>query len=363
MKFILSLLLLIVFNFGFSQNNIRVFSAEGELFTLTVFDSIQNKIPQANMLLQSVFEDTVKIKIEFVNKPMTETVLYLYEKGKPTKNKEFNYKVGLEQNKLKISFAGYYDIIKLPNPLVPVKPIIDTLSKYKNTRLGHFCELKENKPIYYNNIPKDGVCKQGMPREYLNYTNLLMVKAQVVEDKFIIAENVCRNNCLTVEQLNFILKYINFEIEKLKIIRIAYFNLADKKNNRELEKSFRFESSVTELNSFFKTATDPKTLSNVNCKTASSDTEISKLLDNLNAYVNNSQKFETFKKLYSEYCYSKAQILNILKTFIHDREKLDTAKMLYFRCTEKEKFLEISDVFSYNETKSDLIDFVEKQKD
>ncbi|MDP1801065.1 MAG: DUF4476 domain-containing protein [Bacteroidota bacterium] len=363
MKKCISALFVLTLNFVLGQNNVRVFSGNGELFTVSTFDSIQNRVPQTNVLIQNIYDDTLRLKIEFEDKAKFETTLFLFEKGKTTKNKEFNYRITRDQDKIKLNYNGYYDVVKLPKPLVPEKPIIDTTSKYKNTRLGHFCELKDSKPLYYNNIPKDGNCITGMPEEYLNYTNLLMVKAQVEDDKFIIAENVCRNNCLTIAQLNFILKYIEFELEKLKLIKIAYFNLADMNNKKDLEKAFRFESSVEELNNFFKTAIDPKTLATKNCKTASSFEEIKNFQTQLSVYTNDAQRYETFKKLYEPYCYSKDQIVIILNTFIHDREKLDAAKMLYFRCSEKDNFLLIGDVFSYNETISELKDFVSKQKD
>ncbi|MBA2613896.1 MAG: DUF4476 domain-containing protein [Bacteroidetes bacterium] len=362
MKKYLSVLFVVLLNFVFSQNNVRVFSGNGELFTVSAFNLVQNKIPQANVLIQTILDDTLKLKIELDNKTKFETTLFLFEKGKPTKNKEFNYRINIEQGKIKFSYNGYYDIIKLPDPLVPVKPIIDTTFKYKNTRLGHFCELKDSKPVYFNNIPKNASCINAMPEEYLNYTNLLMVKADVADEKFIIAENVCRNNCLSVAQLNFLLKYIEFELDKLKLLKIAYFNLTDLNNKKDLEKSFRFESSVSELNSFFKTAVDPKTFASKNCKTPSSPEDVKTFQSELSVYTNDAQRYETFKKLYDGFCYSKDQVVIILNTFIHDREKLDAAKMLYFKCAEKDNFLLISDVFSYNETISELKDFVSKQK-
>lgn len=363
MKYFFLFITILFTNVVVSQNNIRVFSAKGELFTLTVFDTVQNKIPQTNVLINHVYEDSLHIKIELEDKTKTETTLLLFEKGKTTKNREFNYIINVEQNKIKINYAGYYDMVRLPDPLVPEKPIVDTTTKYKNTRLGHFCELKDSKPIYFNNIPKEGPCKAPMPADYLNYTNLLMLKAQVPDDKFIIADNVCRNNCLSVEQLNFILKYIDYELEKLKLIKIAYYNITDKEKNKELEKSFRFESSVSELNSFFKVANEQKIKTKFNCSIASSSEEIKNLENNLNVYSNDAQRFETLKKIYEDYCFSKDQIILVLGKFIHDREKLDAAKMLYYKCVEKEDFLLISDVFSYNETISELKEFVAKQKD
>ncbi|MBA3679819.1 MAG: DUF4476 domain-containing protein [Bacteroidetes bacterium] len=363
MKYFFLFIFVLLIDLFFAQNNIRIFSAKGELFTLIAFDTVQNKTPQTNILISSVYEDSLRIKIELENKTKIEATLFLFEKGKATKNKEFNYKATIDQNKIKVSYAGYYDIVKLPNPIVPEKPIIDTTAKYKNTLLGHFCELKDSKPVYFNNIPKAGICSAPMPAEYLNYLNLLMLKAQVPDDKFIIADNVCRNNCLSVDQLNFILKYIDYELEKLKIIKIVYPNITDKPKNKELEKSFHFESSIQELNNFFKVADTQKIKISSTCKIASSPEEIKNFENNLSVYTNDSQRFELFKKNYEQYCYSKDHIILILSKFIHDREKLDAAKMLYYVCVEKENFLLISHTFSYNETISELKDFVAKQKD
>jgi len=363
MRYLFTTFFIFILSFVFAQNNVRLFSGKGELFTITVFDSVQNKTPQTNVLITSVADDSLKIKIELENKLKTETTLLIFEKGRATKNKEFNYRINVEQDKIKISYAGYYDIVSLPSPLVPEKPVIDTTAKYKNTRLGHFCELKDGKPVYYNNIPKNGNCTTAMPPEYLNYINLLMLKAQVSDDKYIIADNVCRNNCLSVEQLSFVLKYIDYELEKLKLIKTAYFNITDPDKKSGLEKLFRFESSIIELNSFFKVALDQKIKTTSNCTVPSSTVEIKTFEDNLSVYNNDSQRFETFKKTYENYCYSKDQVVAVLSKFIHDREKLDAAKMLYFRCTEKENFLLILDTFSYNETGSELKDFIAKQKD
>jgi hypothetical protein len=50
-----------------------------------------------------------------------------------------------------------------------------------------------------------------------------------------------------------------------------------------------------------------------------------------------------------------------MQLFIHDREKTEVAKLLYFYCPEKENYLSLLDLFSYNESKNTLRNFVEKQ--
>ena len=94
----------------------------------------------------------------------------------------------------------------------------------------------------------------------MRYTALLVAKAEVPDQKFTVVETVCRNNCINVSQLNLLLHYIDYEIEKLKLIRIAYSHLVDPANKKNLEKSFRFESSIKALNDFLNNPEENKTI-------------------------------------------------------------------------------------------------------
>ena len=357
------LIFILSYNFVSAQNNIRIVSLTGELFKVTAFNKVQNKIPQSSVLIEAIFEDTIHLIIELEAKITFEASAFLLEKGMPTKNKEFNYQINFDNNKPKLNYSACYDIVKLPNPLVPNKPKVDTNVNFKNNQFAHFCELKDGQPIYFNNIPKDGKCIIEMPTAYLNYIHLLMLKAQVADDKYTIAENIVRNNCYTCDQLNLIVNYIDYELDKLKLIKLAYMNVTDKANKKNLETAFRFEASILALNEFLKTADNWSSLPGNTCEIPSADEDILALKTKLIVYSNDTQRYEALKKLYSTYCYSTAQIKLILNTFIHDREKLDAAKMLYFYCIEKKDFSSITEIFSYNETVSELNDFIKKQNE
>jgi len=347
----------------FAQNNASLSSTDGKVFRVIVNGTIFNTIPQAHVVMEKIMRDTLHLELEFENKKKFPAIIYLLEQGVPAKNKEFNYSVAYDNTNLKLNFTGVYDIIPLPDPLVPKKPIIDTSQKYKNNILGHFCELKEGKPLYYNNIPKNRLCSIAMPAEYLNYAALLLAKAEVPEQKYTIVENVCRNNCISVEQLNTLLIYVGFEIEKLKMVRIAYPSLVDPANKKNLEKSFKLESAVNELNTFLKTADEAKTRANNGCTKAASQMIIDNYAAKLAVFGTDAERFEAFKKGYSDLCYSTDQAELILNKFIHDREKLDAAKLMYSYCVEKENFLKVAELFSYKQTGSELKDFIDKQKD
>lgn len=360
-KIVISLLILFSVNFLFAQNNVNLTSLNGKTFKVTSSGKTWNTLPQASLYMENIMQDTFVIELEFENKKKITSTFYLLEQGVPCKNKEFNYKVDFNDVILKVNFTGVYDIIPLPNPIVPNKPIADTTPVLKKGVYEHFCEIKDGKAIYFNNIPKTGTCTIAMPESYLRYTALLVAKAEVQDKKFAVVETVCRNNCMSVAQLSRLLNYVDYEIEKLKLIRTAYLHLVDQANKKNLEKNFRFESSIKALNDFLNNPEEIKQATENKCTVAASEMLISKYLDRLGSYGTDSERFEALKKGYSELCYSTNQVSLILSKFIHDREKLDAAKLLYFHCVEKAGYLIVGEVFSYNQTKSELKDFIDKQ--
>jgi hypothetical protein len=362
MRTLFFLLLFFFLQSAFSQNNLSVYTKDGSLFSLYLNDSLINKIPQASILAEGIKKDTLKAKVILDNKQSAEETVYLLEKTTHTSGREFNYIVEMKGGKLKIIFNGMEEITKIPKPLVPPKPVVDTTSKYRNNLLGHYCELKEGNPVYFNNRPKDRVCKTAMPNEYLNYMNILMAKAQVEDDKYVIAENTTRNNCVSVGQLNKILTQISFELEKLKLIKESYVNIVDKKNSSRLDSTFKLTSSKNELAAFLKTADENGYKTSRQCTKASADADMKPVYEKLGAYNNDTERFQALKKMYAEYCYSVVQVKTLLTLFIHDKEKLDAAKMLYFQCVDTENYMKLSDLFSYGSTVSDLQDFLNKQQ-
>lgn len=346
----------------FSQNSLRLLSENGTVFQVFMNDKSVNAKNEAEVLISGIKKDTLKLVVKFENGGKFPVLVFLLDKGRAVTGKEFNYLIEPDQQKIRVRFSGMYDVSILPVPLVPKKPVIDSSLAYRNKKFGHLCELKEGNAAYFNNVPKDGPCRIAMPPEYLSYTRQLMEKAEVPDDKYRIVENICRNNCLSCEQLNSLLTYIDYEIEKLKMIRIAFVHLTDVANKKTLEKSFRFESSVKELNTFLATANQDQTRTSQNCLSASPQADIEKLTGAMATSNNDALRLETLKKTFSEHCYSAAQVTSLLKLFIHDREKLEAAKLLYHHCSEKHKYKEISEAFSYKLSESELLDFIEKQK-
>lgn len=346
---------------GFTQNNVLLTSSNGKVFRIHFGQPGEEEKLQAHVLLRDVTKDTVPLELEFENKKKVPVVIYLLQQGQHCRNKEFNYNVEFDEIKAKLTFLSVNEIHPLPEPLVPVKPVIDTTPKIKGNPFGHFCEWRHGEAVYYNNLPKNSSCTTAMPDQYLAYTAQLISKTELPDEHFSIVENVCRNNCISIAQLSALLKYIDFEVEKLKIVRLAYPHIVDLSNKKELEKSFRFEASINELNSFLKDPQHSQYAAVSNCTKPAAEMIVANYAEKLSTYNNDYQRLEILQKGYADLCYSVPQIILILNKFIHDREKLEAAKLLYLNCVEKDNFMKISDVFSYRQSASDLQDFIDKQ--
>jgi hypothetical protein len=122
MRIFLIILLLICFGYTQAQNNLRLSSTDGSTFKVKRNDEYLTKSAQANVLIENIQEDTLKVTLEFEDNVQRDATIYLIEKGKKTTGKEFNYKVERIQHKIKINFMGIYSITDLPKPLVPNKP-------------------------------------------------------------------------------------------------------------------------------------------------------------------------------------------------------------------------------------------------
>jgi hypothetical protein len=346
----------------FPQNDLIITNSSGKVFRLFLDGAAINDEAEASIVIRGLTADTVRIRAEFVNHEVFEQEVYLLEKGISTKHTEFTYLIEKRNEKFHLSFHGTSPRKQLPDPMVPMKPATDTSLKYRNNQLDKFCSIKEGNINYFNNLPKEGECKEAMPQSYLNYLGILMAKAQIDDDKFDIAENTLRNNCVSISQLNKILSYIPFELEKIKLIKLSYFHLTDKQNKNRLDSAFKLESSKRELRLFLSHAEEHRQLTGEKCKVASDSAKIETFYKRLSIYPNDTEKLIMFRKAYSENCYSSTQVHRLLSVFIHEAEKMDAAKLLYFYCTDKDNYLTVTDVFSYNSSVADLKEFVSKQR-
>lgn len=341
-----------------SQNNVNIIGEEKRI-NVSVNGILINKTPQAIVTISAIKLDTLNLKIDIENNGSFNQTIYLLNKKEKTKHCEFNYL--LNTNKKTLNYIGSYELDNLVNFTIPPKPVEDTSYKYSNNTLEHFCEIKNDKPEYFNNKP-NGPCLKPMPDSYTGYAVVLISKAQTPDQKYNILESVFRNNCVTVKQTQFMLDFISFEVERLKLLKSAYPSIVDKNNLEQLSSSFKFEASKNELSMFLKENKNKKETIYEKCIKPSNPAEVDQFIGLLGVCSNDGERTLLFNKQYNDFCVMAETASKVLNTFIHDREKLDCSKLLYFKCVDKQNYRKIGGVFSYKESESELLDFIEKQE-
>ncbi len=346
-----------------AQNNLIIFSSTTNHFNVKCNEINLKDTFQQEVKIESILKDTLHLSfsLEKGNSNLKYTI-FLLEKGKNVQKKEFIYSFEFNANtkKLKLIFIAVNDIDILPNPLLPSKPKEDTTYKWRNNVYGNLFELKEGKPEFFFNVPKDGVCIKAMPDENVVHAIKLMVRTQIDLEKYKFAREVVKSNCISCKQLSQILKVLNFELDKLKLLKESYNTIVDKSNLKTLEECFKFESSKKEFKDILSNPNSMILKNKISCVIAEKDSIINGLIDALRLFSTDYEKYQYMKEKASVYCFSTNQFKNTLIVFMHDREKLDLTKQFYNNITDKEKLINLKDVFSYQESNANLIDFLKQ---
>jgi hypothetical protein len=188
----------------------------------------------------------------------------------------------------------------------------------------------------------------------------LATNFNILSEKYKYSYEVVKYNCVNCFQVSQLLKALNFELDKIKLIKEAYPNISDKENFKTLESFFRFESSKKEFREIAGNTGALIKPSSIICYKPIHDTVHSNLMNHLRLFDNDYHKFHYFKEKASKYCFSSNQFKQCLTVLVHDREKLDLSKLFFNHITDKENIKSISEVFSYNETKSSFNEFIKQ---
>ncbi len=361
---IMRLVLVILFaaTTAFAQNNLIIFSSNAGLFNAKIEGFSSDEGFKQEIKINTITKDTFDVAITLQNGNLSlKRKIFLLEKAKPVKNKEFVYSLELNQEtkKLKLVFVTAIDIKPLPDPLLPAKPAEDTTYKWRNNVFGTLFELKEGKPIFYFNLPKSGICTEGMKQTDLDLGISFLKRTVVDMEKYQYAQEIVKSNCITCKQLETILKSVSYELDKLKLVKDAYITLVDKKELKTLDASFRFESSKKE---FADMLSDPSKMipatNKITCTKAIKDSLVQELVSNTRLFSTDYERFKFMKEKAAGLCFTSVQFKNILTIFLHDREKLDLTKLFYNNITDKENLSVLNEVFSYPESVINLETFL-----
>jgi hypothetical protein len=98
-----------------SQNNLILQMDDGTPFRVVLNDKVYNDSAQAQIQINDVAKDTLFLKVELSPSLSYGITVFLLDKGKKTRGKEFNYLLRKEKNRLQPVFMGMNDV-SVPDP-------------------------------------------------------------------------------------------------------------------------------------------------------------------------------------------------------------------------------------------------------
>jgi hypothetical protein len=337
MKWSLVILCLCVLSLS-AQNDLRIVTTGSHVLQVEYKGKWTSAFPQAEVLVRDVMGDTIHIRIRIGSEDYPYT-LYMLDRGNPTAGMEFLYKVHGDG---KLGFLACMPSTRNPDPIVPGVPQVDTSKKMKNARLGNLCELKEGNPVFFNNAPAGAICRTAMPPDFMAYVRYLMNNQQPNNRQRLVSE-IIKNNCLSVQQLMYLLTYVELETEKVKTIREACPHIVNKEDLPQLASELKYQSAKDAVLEIAVSCKKDGAL--LGCRTPSPPDVLAEWWEKMQSVNTDSKRLELVKQQAPTVCLTYNQLRNTLRIFELDAERLDAAAVLIPRCIEKSRAGELLDLF------------------
>ena len=321
-----------------AQNDLRIVTTGSHVLQVEYKGKYTSAFPQAEVLVRDVVGDTVQVRIRIGSEVYPHT-LYMLDHGNSTAGMEFLYKV---QENGQLGFLGCLPSTRIPDPLIPGVPPVDTTKKMKNARLGGLCELKDGQPLFFNNAPNAAICRTSMPAEFMAYIRYLMNNQQPNSRQRLVAE-IIKNNCVNVQQLSFLLSFVELETEKVKVIRDACPHVVNKEDLPQLANELKYQSAKEAVREIALACKKDGAL--LGCRTPSPPDVLATWWEKIQNQNTDGKRLEVVKEQAATVCLTYNQLRNTLRLFELDAERLDAATLLIPRCIEKNRAGELSDLF------------------
>lgn len=349
------------FQFLDSQNNLILFSDNGKRFDLWLDSVKYTDKPETNVKVKGLEATSYKAKIRFEDPsaPNFESTIYLMQEGKPVQGLEFSYAISQgKKGGFVLRYISSNTIIKEPDPLVPYPPVAFISQESDLKIFGKVYNVFSGTPNYYNNLPDSGNCEVGMSESDLKIACELIKKYNKTEEKLIAAQSVVQHNCVTAQQVVQMTSLIDLEMEKLKLAKAAYRNLADKDKAALVTSAFSFSPTKEEYLKFIR---DYKGTKYYKCKDAITNVDLNLILDKMKIKYHDADKSVIAKEAIFQNCFLAEQVKQILQQFNYDNDRLEVAKEAYSKTIDRENYGIWNAVFLSGSSTEKLTNFVTSQ--
>lgn len=230
-----------------AQNDLIVLTESGAFFTLFVNGEQVNDSAQSLVLARGIASDSCAVKLEFSDKTLAPYSghVFLREKGKEVRGREFTYSLADDKGKRRLRYISVNSVIagqgtsSLP-PEARIRMIFEQLEKQRNAH-DRANELYPP-PANCIQVATDSTLARGLKELRDNHIELNRVK----DAKWFIS-----HTCLDTKQMLQVLEVFHRQDSKVQIAKFAYDYLNNSRDFLELQKSLKYDSDKDELKMFF----------------------------------------------------------------------------------------------------------------
>lgn len=312
MKKISAALLVGLSTFSYAQNNnLVVYSQDGQKFTLILNGVRQNPEPETNVKVTGLNAPKYQAKIVFAGGMQDiDQNIYLMDAGNPAQNTEFSNAVVNKKGTWKLAFKSAAPIPAVPVPdpqqstvvYLPADVVSGTTTTTQTVSTSSGRQNPENVSVSIGtpgggismNINDPGMATgtsvtttsatvsttsssgtvqnsavSGTSNPYvlsgysgaygcplpMSEADFASAKQSILskdfdESRLTVAKQIIGNNCLLCKQIKELMELMSFEGTKLDLAKFAWHHNLDKGNYYRLNDAFTFESSIDELSSY-----------------------------------------------------------------------------------------------------------------
>lgn len=180
-------------------------------------------------------------------------------------------------------------------------------------------------------------------------------------NKMSITKTALKNSLITTDQAIVLIKLFDFDDKKMEIAKYAYEFVIDKKNYFRAAEVFTFKSSKDELlNSINNWNGKNESPGNVYNESMNAQ-EFSQLLGVINREPFPENKVNIIKTALKGSMITTDQLITLTKVFDFDDKKMVIAKYAYDNVLDKKNYFRVAEVFTFNSSKDDLLNFINKK--
>ncbi len=344
-KFVLVITFIIYVIKTFSQNNFIIFTENTEPIQLQYQGKLHPNLPQTDIKLTQIIGNFIKIKILFQNTniPSIDTILYLYHPSKPVQNQDIIYVIQKDNKTIKY-------LNTLPSSAIqPIIPEIDTSIQIK-TR-----EEKTIQKIIFDN-DSNVLCIDFIDTSDFHKALKHIQSTPNQDRKIVLIEHFIVHNCFNQKQALSIVEQVPFEVEKLKVMKTLLPKLTDVFDLSYWKNFLKYPTAQERFEEYYQ-----QYLHSLKNKPGLGDSLLQILSVKIANIDNDISITKELRVILSHYSINMQHLEKIMAHINHDQYKEEVLKCAYFSLINKNDLEKTLNFVQFNETKTRLKTFYEKQ--